>query len=58
MNPAPDADHATLMAMKDVSKMKPGWKNYSSGNNTLWFDNVAFGASHIGYGAQKGGLSL
>lgn len=33
-----------------LSDVKFGWESYSSGDNTLWFDDVAFGASRIGCG--------
>jgi hypothetical protein len=33
-----------------LSNVKLGWESYSTGDNTLWFDDVAFGASRIGCG--------
>lgn len=34
-----------------LTDLKFGWESYSSGDNTLWFDDVAFGASRVGCGS-------
>ena len=34
-----------------LSDVKFGWESYSSGDNVLWFDDVAFGSSRIGCGS-------
>ncbi len=34
-----------------LSDIKFGWESYSSGDNTLWFDDIAFGSSRIGCGS-------
>jgi hypothetical protein len=34
-----------------LSDIKFGWESYSSGDNVLWFDDVALGSSRIGCGS-------
>ena len=34
-----------------LSDVKIGWESYSTDANTLWFDDVAFGATRIGCGS-------
>jgi hypothetical protein len=53
--PTADIDSAWISSRPSwhpsLTDVKFGWESYSSGDNVLWFDDVAFGSSRIGCGS-------
>ncbi len=50
--PTPDIDNQWLQSRPNwrpsLTDLRLGWENYSSGDDTLWFDDVAVGSQLIG----------